>query len=192
MNLKTEYQQFKRIVKLGQLLIAIFVYLGAIFIYNFFVLQPMKDSYAELKERKKEIEDIYVESRALNMEELIQNLSFQREDLIYQIEGIENRLVPSIEKKIVWSEIQNLARKNDLTVLSFVHQEEKNQKIMTMTKQFLHLKLNGQFYNFINFLLDLEDFRYLTLIHNFKILNQIDAKKNLNIQLDIFVFVAEK
>lgn len=192
MNLKTEYQQFKRIVKLGQLLIAIFVYLGAILFYNFFVLQPMKDSYVELKERKKEIEDIYVESRALNMEELIQNLSFQREDLIYQIEGIENRLVPSIEKKIVWSEIQNLARKNDLTVRSFVHQEEKNQKIMTMTKQFLHLKLNGQFYNFINFLLDLEDFRYLTLIHDFKILNQIDAKKNLNIQLDIFVFVAEK
>lgn len=191
MNINTEYQQFKRAIKLNRLLFAIFAYVATILVYNFGVLQPMKDNYKELKERKREIEDLYIDTRALDMDELIQKLSFQREDLIYQIEGIEGRLVPAIEKKIVWTEIQNLAKKNDLTVLSFTNQEDRDQKLSNMTKQFLKIKLNGQFYKFINFLLDLDEFRYLVLVHDFKITNNIDADKNLNIHLEIYIFVSE-
>ncbi|MFZ5516133.1 MAG: hypothetical protein ACOY90_05815 [Candidatus Zhuqueibacterota bacterium] len=192
MGWKSEYSQVKRSLKLNRLLFGILAYIAVVVIYNFAVLQPMIDNSRELKKRKKAIEDLYVDTRAIDLDELIQKLSFQREDLIYRMEGIESRLVPAIEKKIVWSEIQNLARKNDLTVLSFANPEDRDQKLLNITKQFLQLKLNGQFYNLVNFLLELDEFRYLARLHSFKIVNPHDTKNNLIVDLAIFIYISEK
>ena len=155
------------------------------------LLEPLVDNYKDLKNRKKEIEDIYVDTRTIDLDNLLKRMKLKKEYLLNKRENIDKRIVPAIEKKIVWAEIETLLENNNLEIISVVPLKQTSMKVHNIIKQRLKLKFKGRFINVVKLLYDLDNFRYRTYVESMNINNNVSTSNQIYIQLLLCIIVSD-
>lgn len=176
----------KNLFKLHWMLLAIFVYSGTIAAGNFFIIKPQLIRYNDLKEQKKNLDNIYLKIRSTDIEQALKNLDTKLKICQSLKSSFESRVANEKEFSALLGELNYIVKKSELRLNSIAPMKKGEKIFGKYYKQPINIKFRGSYSRFLSFLNNLEKSRYWLLIDSFSI--SPDSRDPANYNFDVVIF----
>ncbi len=160
---------------------AIGVYLAFIATCHFLLLNPQIKRYAELRQKQSALNELYLQVRAADIERILNALQKEANYLQNAKQTFTQRCLPRGDFSRVINDLNRLAQKNKLKVLSIDPLTTSDKTGANYPKIRFALRLSGSYAQALNLLNDFRNMLYWLLIDNLSIVYSQPPESTINL-----------
>lgn len=172
------------------MLMAIFVYSGALAFGNFVIIKPQIRKYETLKKQRESLDDIYLRVRSIDVEQVLKYLQAELEESQKLKTAFESRTIRKEDFSTVLGELNRIVQKTGVKLQSIDPSNESDGILGSFQKKPVRISFQGSYPQFLTFLGELEQSRFWLLIDSYSVMDDPKDRKNHIFKIVVYSIVS--
>lgn len=168
-------------IRIPFVIAAIGIYLGFIAACHFLLLNPQIKHYSDLRQKQSSLNELYLQVRAADIERILNALQQEANYMLSAKQYFAQRCLSPGEFSNVINDLNRLAQKNKLKVLSIDPLSNPGKVLNNYQKKLVALRLTGSYEQVLSLLNDLRNMPYWLLVENLSIVYSQPPESIINL-----------